>query len=162
MGKILSEDVLETMRQASELYNRLVLLVSPIGDKNNEALDKVALSLASKVINVNLEMAQALLELTQKQRKSQTKQLLEKIIRRCVVSSEICGNFVLLNHIEILFDPDLEIDPLALLKEVSRNRVIVAVWKGKIEDGMLTYGQPDYPAFRRYDAKGFLTISTVD
>ena len=37
---------------------------------------------------------------------------------------------MLLDHLEILFDPALEQDPLRLLQGVSRDRTVVAAWPG--------------------------------
>jgi hypothetical protein len=52
-----------------------------------------------------------------------------------------------LNHLEILFDPNLRINPVMLIKSASRHALIVAAWPGFTKDGQLTFGSPDHPAF---------------
>lgn len=155
---ISSTDLLVQMKQASEIYYRLILLVCPEQMRKIDVLYQIAVLTGSKIMNVNLELSCSLLEMTHRQRKIQFGQSFEKAITSFVASRKEFGDFVLLNHIDILFEPALESNPLSLLQRASRGRVVVAVWKGNLEDGMLTYGQPDHPAFRRYPTKDFLTI----
>ncbi|MDL1899490.1 BREX-3 system P-loop-containing protein BrxF [Anaerolineae bacterium CFX9] len=150
-------DLLVQMKQASELYHKLVLLICPERVQRVDSLHQVAILTSSTIMNVNLELASSLLEITHRQRKAQLSQTFEKAMTSFVASREEFGEFILLDHIDILFEPVLEINPLSFLQQASRGRVVVAVWKGNLEDGMLTYGQPDHPAFRRYAAKDFLS-----
>ncbi len=57
---------------------------------------------------------------------------------------------VVLDNLEILFDPALKLDPLKLLQGISRNRTIVASWNGSYVEGTLTYAKPDHPEYRSY------------
>lgn len=52
-----------------------------------------------------------------------------------------------LNHLEILFESSLRINPVTLVKRASRHALIVAAWPGLTKDGQLTFGSPDHPAF---------------
>ncbi|MFO7901458.1 MAG: BREX-3 system P-loop-containing protein BrxF, partial [Pirellulaceae bacterium] len=60
------------------------------------------------------------------------------------------GVSVILDNLEILFDTALQMDPLRLLKSVSRKRGIVASWNGTIGGNSLTYAEPDHPEYRLY------------
>lgn len=60
------------------------------------------------------------------------------------------GQLALLDNLEILFHPDLELDPLRLLQKLSRNRTIVAAWNGSAHDGYLIYAKAGHPEYRRY------------
>jgi hypothetical protein len=112
----------------------------------------------ARVMNVNLELSKLLLSLTQKQRKLKLGSVLEQAIADFVAHDAPIGEFVFLDHLDILFEPALESNPLALLQRVSRSRVVVAVWHGIVEDGVLTYAQPNHPAFRRNPATDFLAF----
>jgi hypothetical protein len=46
------------------------------------------------------------------------------------IVQEQAADTVLLDNIEMLFHPDLKQDPLRLLQSLSRNRTIVATWRG--------------------------------
>lgn len=152
------DDLLVQMKQASELYEKLVVLICPDRVQRVDILHQLAMLTNAKVMNVNLELASSLLEITHRQRKAQLSKTFEKAMTSFVASGEEFGEFILLDHIDILFEPVLEINPLSFLRQASRGRVVVTIWKGNLEDGMLTYGQPDHPAFRRYAAKDFLSI----
>jgi hypothetical protein len=98
---------------------------------------------------VNLALCQRMLELTRSQRARQVERLFKELL------AGASGEVVLLDNMEILFDPGLEIDPLRLLQVVSRNRTTVAAWNGAFHNGTLTYaepGHPEYQAFRQPDA----------
>ncbi len=60
---------------------------------------------------------------------------------------------VLLDNIEILFDDSLKVEPLALLRGVSRRRLVMVIWRGEIEAGNLVYGVPGHPEYRNYPAQ---------
>jgi hypothetical protein len=66
---------------------------------------------------------------------------------------------VLLDNIEILFDPSLKQDPLRLLQGLSRNKTIIAAWNGSFVNGYITYAKPDHSEYRRYPAINILIIN---
>ncbi len=150
-------DLLTQMRQASELYYRLVVVCqSKMAEPS--LLYRAASQTGARVLNVNLELSKLLLAMTQRQRKLQLGSALEQAIAGFAAHETTVGEFVFLDHIDILFEPSLESNPLALLQRASRSRVVVAVWHGTVEDGVLTYAQPNHPAFRRYPVKDFLAL----
>jgi hypothetical protein len=157
VSMITANDLLTQMRQASELYYRLVLVCQPRVFAPS-VLYQAASQAGARVLNVNLELSKLLLEMTQRQRKLQLGSALEQAIAGFVARETTIGEFVFLDHIDILFEPSLESNPLALLQRASRSRVVAAVWYGALEDGVLTYAQPNHPAFRRYPTKDFLAI----
>jgi hypothetical protein len=107
-------------------------------------LQSVAQKVGCQLVNVNLELSKRMLVLTRTQRSRQVERLLKDVI--AVVS----GDVVLLDNLELLFDPSLEVEPLRLLQVVSRNRTIVAAWNGRYRDGTLTYADPGHPEFVQY------------
>lgn len=52
-----------------------------------------------------------------------------------------------LNHLEILFDPSLRTNPVALVRGASRYAVIVAAWPGNVIANRLSFGSSDHPAY---------------
>lgn len=51
-----------------------------------------------------------------------------------------------LDHLEVLFEPSLKTNPVALIRNASRHTVLVAAWPGTFESGHLLFGAPDHPA----------------
>ena len=144
MAEPLSEQIRAKVPEAAGLYHRLVLVVGPPRTGKTGALHDLAASEGWPLINVNLQLSERLLELTQKQRKLRVARLLGDIV------SKAGGEVVLLDNIELLFGPELELDPLRLLQGMARDRTVVATWCGELDETTLTYAEPGHPEDRRY------------
>ncbi len=142
---------IKCIRCAEGLYHRLVLLVGVTGSGKTGVLRDVADELGSSVINVNLGLSGELLELTAKQRSLRLPGILDQIVDKTQTP-------VLLDNLEILFDRDLQQDPLRLLQSISRNRVVVASWNGTMNSGKLLYAETGHPEYRSYDSVDALIV----
>jgi len=131
----------EAVQQAAGQYYRLVILAGVPGSGKTAALQAVAKENGYPFLNVNQELSKRLLELTRSQRSRQVERLLKEVIAAAP------GDVVLLDNLEILFDPALEVEPLRLLQLSSRNRTVVASWNGTCKDGTLIYAEPGHPEF---------------
>jgi hypothetical protein len=131
----------QAIPQAASQYFRLVILAGAPGSGKTAALQSVAQKLGYPLLNVNLELSKAMLELTRTQRSRQAERLLKEVIAAAP------GEVVLLDNLEILFDTGLEVEPLRLLQVSSRNRTVVASWNGSFKGGTLTYAEPGHPEF---------------
>lgn len=70
---------------------------------------------------------------------------------------------LLVDHIELLFDPLLQIDPLRALKLASRRRRLLVVWPGRLDDdGALVYAEPGHPEYRRYGPADLADVAVLD
>ena len=134
----------QAIQQATSQYFRLVVLAGVPGSGKTAALHSLAQKLGCQLVNVNLELSKRLLELTRTQRSHQVERLLKEVI------AAVSGDVVLLDNLEILFDTDLEVEPLRLLQLISRNRTIVASWNGSFQGGTLTYAEPGHPEFIQF------------
>ena len=152
MAESLSEQIIHKIDQAAQLYHRLILMVASSGMGKATALREVAKHMELGYTNINLELSQRLLGLTERQRSLQVFRLLNEIVEKN--STQV----VLLDNIELLFDTSLKQDPLRLLQGISRNRTVVASWNGSIKHEHLIYAQPDHPEYRRYPTTGLLVI----
>jgi hypothetical protein len=152
----LQDALRERIEHAPQQYHRLIIVLIPSNQPEYPGLEDMADKLGVAYISFGLELSQVLLDLTERQRVLKLSQLIEKIINR--FDSEL----VLLDHLGILFEPDLKQDPLRLLQGLSRNRVIIAVWNGQILNGYLTYAVPDHPEYRRYPIQDLNILSLLD
>jgi hypothetical protein len=116
-----------------------------------DVLDKWEYSLEIKPINLNLELSSRLLEFSIKQRPLKVAEILEDLIK--AMPSPIS-----LDKLDILFDPSLQTDPLALLQSLSRSKTIIAFWSGSLKDNKLYYAEPGYPEYRSYSVQDFVAI----
>ncbi|MBT6716169.1 MAG: BREX-3 system P-loop-containing protein BrxF [Nitrospina sp.] len=153
MAETLADQVIQKIRQAPELYHKLVLIIAPAGTGKTTVLRDVMERIDSSLINVNLELSRRLLDLTKRQRPLKVTKALDEILISCA------GPIVLLDNTEILFDFSLQIDPLRLLQELSRNKIVVATWNGTIQGDHMNYAVPEHPEYRRYKIQDFLVVS---
>ena len=150
MAEPLTDQILQKIGEARELYYRLVLMVGPARSGKTSTLQKVSARVSAPLINVNLELSRRMLDLTERQRALQAARLLDEIV------SETTGELVLLDNTEILFDVHLKQDPMRLLQGLSRNKTVVATWNGSIVDGQVIYAVFNHPEYRRYTIRDFL------
>ena len=153
MAELLSDQIICKIKDASDLYHRLILVVAPAGTGKTKALRDVEKRISTCLINVNLELSRHMLDLTKRQRALQLPKLLMDIV------NDVDGDVVLLDNIEILCAVSLEQDPLRLLQGLSRNKTVVAAWNGAIDRNYVTYAEPDHPEYRRYTVSDFLVAS---
>lgn len=57
---------------------------------------------------------------------------------------------VLCTDTDLLFEPALGLDPLALLRQASRMTRLVVTWPGTYRDGILTYAVPRHGHYRAW------------
>ena len=153
MAEPLADQIIQKVKQAAELYHRLMLVIAPAGAGKTTALQDVRDRTGVPLVNVNFELSCQMLDLTERQRALQLPRLLRDIV------SKSKGDMILLDNIEILFDVGLKQDPLRLLQGLSRNMTVIAAWDGSIVDDSLTYAVPAHPEYRRYPIRDFLVAS---
>lgn len=152
MAQRVHEDIRRSIKAAEDLYHRLVLLVGEPDTGKTLILQEIAKELGTSVINVNLALSSELLELTKKQRSLRLPAILDQI-------TDQAQSPVVLDNLEILFDKDLQQDPLRLLQSMSRNRAVVASWNGILNSGRLLYAETGHPEYRSYETVDALIVS---
>ena len=141
----------EAITNAPVMYSRLILLVGPSGSGKTHALQEISAEYGKKVLNVNLEMSKALLELPIQRRQSRVQRIFGDVIREFLGDEDPQTAIILLDNLEILFDKDLKQDPLLLLQGISRNFTIIASWNGSWANRRLTFAISGHPEYRFYD-----------
>lgn len=144
MAESVQNKIMRSLQAAEGLYHRLVLLVGETGSGKTGVLRTIAEDLDTDVTNINLALSAELLELTAKQRALRLPGILAQIVDKT-------PSTVVLDNLEILFDKELQQDPLRLLQGISRNRLVVASWNGKTTGGKLLYAETGHPEYRSYD-----------
>ena len=140
----IQDELLNRISIAPQQYNRLIILLNPVSQIVDMSKLDIVVKLGLRYINLGLKLSQMLLDLTERQRALKVPQLVDQIIG----STE--DNPALLDHIEILFEPSLQQDPLRLLQGLSRNKTILAIWNGQVKNGYLAYASADHPEYRKY------------
>jgi len=151
MAEQIPEKIKQFINEADSLYYRLVLLVGKTGSGKTDVLRSIANEDGSEIININLAISAELLELTAKQRVLRLPEILDRI-------TEDVDAPVILDNIEILFDKQLQQDPLRLLQKISRNRATVTAWNGTVNKGCLLYAEAGHQEYRRYESVDALIV----
>lgn len=154
----LPDQIVRKIDEVKDSYHRLVLVVAPEGAGKTTALQTVRERLGAPCINLNLELSRRLLDLTERQRSLHIQGLVEEVV------AEAGADLVLLDNIEILFDPKLQQDPLRCLQQLARHRTVVAAWGSAVADdgaasAVLTYAALGHPEYRRYSANDLTIVS---
>ncbi len=157
MSVMMTNDILtrltEAVAQAGHSFHRLVLLVGPSGTGKTAILRQLAESQGGHYLNINLQLSQRLLELPRSKRPRQVDRILNTL------TDEPQSGLLILDNLEIIFDRSLQLDPLRLLKAASRKHTLVAAWSGTMQDGVLSYAEPDHPEYKSYRDVDVLVVS---
>lgn len=140
------EQLLEMILQLENAVSRshLILLVGPSGNGKTSLLKRLAQSFSVPRLNVNLYLSEQLLQIPVARHPYEASRIVYGWIRNH------SSHLILLDNLEILFAPYLMLDPLQLLKKMSRNHLLVVAWNGRWEEETLIYAQPDHPEYRLY------------
>lgn len=141
------------LEHIGELTYQLILIVAPSGSGKTTILQELSRRKNYPIINVNLQFAARLKELSKSQRRLRADQLLAEIV------AQSGNSLVLLDNIEILFEVSLKLNPMALLKKISRNRPVIASWSGSVDGIRLIYAQQGHPEYGIYDLEDIIVIS---
>jgi hypothetical protein len=125
---------------SSKSYYLLILVVpvsSPVLFANASFFEKYDLC----YINVNLLLSEHLVKLSHQYRGKEVMPILRNIINQ----EETTG--IILNNLGILFDKSLSLWAFKIIKDLAKDRGIIAIWPGKVSGNSLIYAEPNHPEY---------------
>lgn len=148
--------IVETVRDAQKKPEKLVLLVGKPGSGKSKLLRELATVRGWEYLNCRAFLTDELLEMVPKVRAIEAPHLIEKKLK------QIRAEVIVLDDMQVLFAPVLQVDPLELLRHLARTYSMVAAWPGEFRDEKLhSAAQAGQSAGREYDANG-LTIIQIE
>jgi hypothetical protein len=156
MSEIILPQLIDTIRATSGAYYKLTILVGAAQSGKTHWLSQVAIELDLPIINLGLLLSQRLLSLTRHQRELRAQDVTTDVI------DENYETGLCLDNIELLFDSTLKLNPLVFLREITRNRLVVATWNGILVNGELRFGQIGHPDYFSQTVNGFPVVSVAD
>jgi len=129
------------IERAGRYHEQLVLIV---GESASALLSEAAITDQLPTINVGVEISSMLLDVPRSERAKVAPDIFTNLIEQQKAET------LLLDHIEVLFDRSLSIDPLKLLQACAKSTTLVVVWPGTMLSSSLVYATPNHPEYRSY------------
>lgn len=143
----------ELIAIAQGQYHQLVL--ATVEADSSPHWRSLAAALEGRYLNLNLELSQRLLDIPQRQWSHKVMELIDAV----VLSTDL--RVTVLHRIEVLFDPQLRLDPLKSLQQIARRHNLLVVWPGTYDGRYLTYAEPWHPEYCRYLAKDLIIFPSA-
>jgi hypothetical protein len=105
------------------------------------------------LLNLGLTLSRQLLSLTIRQRKLKVADMIADLLDEQDVPR------LAVDNTEIIFDPVLKLNPLGLLKNISRSRLLIWSWNGELDGNHLVFAYPGHPEYQRLPAEEFIVIT---
>jgi len=136
-----------------DLNSKLLLLVGPSRSGKTQLLCQLGDKLNIEPLNVGLELGRRLAATPNSKRGFSAGELLREIADRERTEAPL-----LLDNLEVLFEPSLQINPLGLVKQLAHSKRVVAVWPGELRGDRLVYADMNHPEHRDYSRDGVVVF----
>jgi len=147
--------IVETVRDGQKSAERLVLLVGRPGSGKSKLLRELSTIRGWQYVNCRTFLTEELLEMVPKVRAQEAAGMINKALE--VLKAEV----IVLDDMQVLFAPVLQVDPLQLLKQLGRKYSIVAAWPGEFDGENLRIAAVGHATPKVFDATG-LTIIQIE
>ena len=137
----------------SDLNSKLILLVGPSRSGKTQLLRQLGAKLNIEPLNVGLELGRRLAATPNNKRGFLAGELLREI-----ADKERTEDRLLLDNLELLFEPGLQINPLDLVRRLAHSKRVVAVWPGELRGDRLVYADMSHPEHRDYSRDGVVVL----
>ena len=99
-------------------------------------------------LNIGQSLSEVLVNCDENELSEKTSELIQKIVEPYTE--------VALSHIEILFSPSLNLNPVAIMLALCRNRKLCFCWPGRIQGDRLVYEEPTSPEYYEINFRGLI------
>lgn len=125
--------VVDYVQELKGTGEKLVLIVGKPGSGKSKVMRELATNRGWRYLDCRQLLTEELLELVPKARPKEAPHIIDRMLEAEK------ADVILLDSVQILFTPMLHLEPLTLLKQLSRRQTVVAAWPGSFEGGKLTY-----------------------
>ena len=129
---------------ADQPYYPCCLLISPEIPRLQHAYDALERRYHWPMLSIGAELSDALLSRAPESRSRAVKPMLVSALQQRGAGPVLCTD------IDLLFEPSLALDPLALLRDLSRSVRLVVTWPGSVANGTLAYAVPAHARYRTW------------
>lgn len=141
----------QLMGDINDLQSKLILLVGRRG--KTRLLRALARKLGTEPLNVGVTLGRRLAVTPVSSRGFSTNELLREITDNAGGDAPL-----LLDNLEVLFEPSLKVNPLNVTKLLAHSRRVIAAWPGELRSDRLTYARVGHPEHRDYSRDGIVVF----
>jgi len=147
-----AERILSLMTIARSHAEQLILICGGTWQDRSAILQAIAADQGLVYTAIGLPFAKALLGQPPRERPLSVLEMLDNL-------SSSTSSGLALDHIEILFDPELQLDPLRAILSLARRQLVLLSWPGEYSTARLVYARPEYSEYRTYPADDMMVYS---
>ncbi|WP_051932749.1 BREX-3 system P-loop-containing protein BrxF [Carnobacterium inhibens] len=138
MITISEEILLELAEQLSSKYEKLAIIKM----ERNQNIPKLS-QLA--YLSVNLPLSKILININRRSWGSYSSEFITDAVQG------VNNYAILIDYFELLMSPDLSLDIFDLFKQLSKNKVVIIIWRYPIEDNYLIYGKLGHSEYKKIE-----------
>ena len=139
--------------EIGDLNSKLIMLVGSSRSGKTQLLRQLSAKLNIEPLNVGLKLGRHLAATPNNKRGFSAGELLREI-----ADKERTEDPLLLDNLELLFEPSLQINPLDLVRRLAHAKRVVAVWPGELRGDRLVYADMSHPEHRDYSREGVVVL----
>ena len=98
--------------------------------------------------SVGKPLAEALLACRPNRRSMKLEQIFNNVL-------DTFPDGVVIKDIDVLFNPDYQVDILKILMAARKRKKYSVIWPGKCENGKLIYGEEGFSDYKTYDVENY-------
>jgi len=140
----LQQQISKAVPEAQDLYNRLVIVAGEVTDEKRAQFLATAEGTNAPSLNISRELSASLLDIPSHKRKLKAPRCFRKIV------DSTKGDVVFITDIAFLFEPSLQMNPLKIFQNISKDLIVVVLWDGDTDGNSLEYAETGHPEHRSY------------
>jgi len=147
------EELLSYVERARKSDVPMVVVTGSPGSGKSYVLRSVADLKKWKYVDCRTLIAEELIELLPNMRAEKAPAIMSEILDKYEAEA------FLLDRVQTFFTPVLKLNPLELLRKLSKKHLLIVAWPGYFEDGSLYFVRPDEQEPLKFDARDIIVWS---
>lgn len=130
---VATQMLIDCVNDVQNKDEKLVLIVGQPGSGKSKLMRSLSDMRGWKYFDCDDLITEELVELVPKARAQEAPRIINKVLARTA------SDVYLIDGMQALFTPLLQLDPLSLIRNLSRKHTLVAAWPGTYENGKLCF-----------------------